>query len=387
MKIIYINRNLWPSHSPTSSFVCFNALGFAESGIVTHLIVGKGTNNKPTDVLQNYYDLSPHPNLNIHLVFHTKITSFIFYFLATLKALHLIQKEKIEAVITRETGYLPWLLWLKRLTGVLVLVECHNYFMEMTDDPDMQNAVKHRKKYIPIERKWLPKVDGLLCILSPMAELYKKHFPAKKIFVSLPGTIESLDTYNLPQSEVFTIGYIGSLQEQRDFETVFQALSLTKNKNIRLLIIGGLKNELPRIKALISKFEVEDKVEITGWVSVVEMKTYMKQICLGIVPMKGNLYNSSLTAPMKILDYLSYGLPILSTDLPSAREFVGSDGAGIFYQSGNALDLADKLDGLSKNTSELEMMSKRALVRAKKMSWENRGHETKRIIESLMAKF
>ncbi|MBI1228445.1 MAG: glycosyltransferase [Bacteroidetes bacterium] len=330
MKVIYVNRNHWPSNSPTSSFVCLNAHGFAEVGIETHLVVGKGTNEEPDRVLENYYGLKPVPKLKIHLVNHIKISSFLFYSLAFFKCLHLIRKENINAVITRETGFLPLLVLLKKLTGVIILIECHNYFMEMTDDLDMKSEVKHRKKHIPTERKWLPKVDGILCILSPMAKLYRNHFPENKVFISLPGTKLSEEVYSIPKGENFVIGYIGSLQEQRDFETVFQAIKLTNNKRIKLLIIGGLKAELPRIKALMEKYDVSEQVEITGWVSVVDMKNYMKRISVGIVPMRNNLYNSSLTAPMKILDYLGFGLPILSADLPSAWEFIGNGGAGLF---------------------------------------------------------
>ena len=351
----------------------FNASSLSKIGVETHLIVGKGTGGPVQKILPEYFGIAPSEKLQVHLLPVFKFSSAIFYVLATFKILFLSKQGAVQAVISRDPGFLPYLVLLKKWSGVAAFAECHNYYWETTDDEDMLQVLRQRKKYSSVEQKWLPKLDGLICILTPMAALYKKHLPPEKVHVALPGTLPSKKNYRPEKKPVFYIGYIGSLQAQRDFETLFRALKKIKVPKVKLLIIGGRKKEMPLLKKLMEANQVKDMVEITGWLPYAMVREQMERLSVGLVPMKDNLYNRALTAPMKIMDYLSFGLPILAADLPSAREFVGNDGAGIFYTPGDADKLAEKIDYLATRMDVLSEMAKAARKRAEAMSWENRA--------------
>lgn len=349
------------------------------------LLAGGGGSKPANEVLVDYFGLPPMRNLHIKTLSHIKATSIIFYLKVFFAVLKTQKQGDLDAIITRDVGFLPFLYWLKKITCATAVLECHNFFMEITADAYMQQALRQRKKYLRIERRWLPKIDAVLCILTPMADLYKKHIDPAKVFVALPGTL-TMPPLPKPRVEDFWIGYVGSYHEQRDFDTVFAALAMVKNADVKLMIIGGRELELPIFLSLAKKHGVQDRLQVTGWVSYAEMQKYMSQLAIGLVPMVDNLYNSSLTAPMKILDYLSCGIPILSSDLPSAREFVGDNGAGLFYRPSDAYSLAEHINILYGDSLMLNKMSVAAKERSIQISWSNRATKIIEIVQSIQLK-
>lgn len=376
MRIIYVHRREWPAKSPGAAFSTFNAHALASEGVDMHLIVGRGSTTAPNEVLADYYSLTPLEHLNIYPLKRHRKFSLGFYLAALRQAWRLIRQQNVDAVISRDPGFIPYLAFIKRWLGVKVYAEAHNFFLEITEDIQHPRRLKQQRKYHRIEKKYLPQLSGVICLLSPQAELYRKYLPQDRVHVANPG-VRATALPKTPLLDREWIGYIGGVQPQRDLETVFKAFSMLKSLNQKLLIVGGHPQEIQGLEAMIQKYQLEDLVKITGWISYTEMLQYLAELRIGLVPMKDNFYNRHLTAPMKILDYLSRGIPVLAADLPSSREFV-DDSEGLFYTPGDAQQLADRIRQLHEQPTRLQELSQGALQKGQLLTWQNRA---KRIIQ------
>ena len=82
----------------------------------------------------------------------------------------------------------------------------------------------------------------------------------------------------------------------------------------------------------IDDLQIKNCVEITGYMPYSKVITYLDKISVGVIPLIDNFYNRYLTAPNKLFDYLSRGIPIVASDLPSIGDFLKDGFEGILFE-------------------------------------------------------
>lgn len=83
-----------------------------------------------------------------------------------------------------------------------------------------------------------------------------------------------------------------------------------------LLIVGRLRPDLP--EASIAALLDRPNVQWVGFRPYLDLPAYLGAMDVGLVPYTASGFNRS-SFPLKILEYLAAGLPVVSTDLPSVR--------------------------------------------------------------------
>lgn len=386
MNIVIVHKREWPSLSPSSVASTYNAHSLASRGNNVFLIVGKGNNRTVDENLKNFYDVGSFPNLHIIPINKFKrisfSSSFPFFLQAARIVINISRYVKIDSIITRDTGFVKYLPYLKKRTKSKVLYETHNYFLENITMGESKRNHKAWRKYNKIEKKYIPRLDGIICLLSHQEKLYKKFFPSQNIYTTHPG-VNNVEKFNENLIWHKRLCYAGDLNKRRDIDTLFDAITELNDDQIELLIIGGKDNELDRIHQMIEERNIQNKVEITGWKSYKEMRTLLKTVSVGLVPMKPTFYNRFLTAPMKIFDYMSFSIPVIAADMESSREFIEDGINGLFYQPENPKDLADKIREMLHSIERLTDFRTSTYIKAKSMLWDRRASEIEKIIHDI----
>jgi glycosyltransferase involved in cell wall biosynthesis len=134
------------------------------------------------------------------------------------------------------------------------------------------------------------------------------------------------------------IGLVGQLSERIDLDV----LNKIVDARFSLLIVGPRDSrwERGRFEALIAR----PRVYYAGRVAAEAVPSYLAVVDVGITPYRDSAFNRA-SFPLKTLEYLSAGRPVVCTDLPSARwlrdDLGHSDQAPVADQ---ILALADGLD-------------------------------------------
>ena len=144
-------------------------------------------------------------------------------------------------------------------------------------------------------------------------------------------------------SKNFVITYVGNTSERRGLLTVIESLKTLRNTipNIKLLIIGKssfdnmLKNE-------IKKHDIEELVDFIGWIKENEIPNYLSISKLGLSPLHRNIHHDT-TYANKIFQYISFGCPIVSSDVTAQSELVKKYNIGIVFEDRNVMDLTKKI--------------------------------------------
>jgi teichuronic acid biosynthesis glycosyltransferase TuaH len=92
-----------------------------------------------------------------------------------------------------------------------------------------------------------------------------------------------------------------------------------------LVILGGFAREFPSAsqRATIDKLLVHPRVDWRGHVEAPEVADVLADVDVGLVPYDASPFNLA-SFPLKTLEYLGAGVPVVSTPLP-AIEWIGSD--------------------------------------------------------------
>ena len=142
------------------------------------------------------------------------------------------------------------------------------------------------------------------------------------------------------------IVFIGSLAHFTNLEGIMFSLSGKNGKSdIKLRIVGSGPKER-KLKRLSHSLGLDETIEFRGWKSREELSDELAWADIGIVAFKQNkLTNCAL--PHKAIEYLSAGLPVVSTQLEGAASILGGIAGMHFVDS--VSDILERCESLANN--------------------------------------
>lgn len=151
-----------------------------------------------------------------------------------------------------------------------------------------------------------------------------------------------------------TFGTIARLVPQKDIPTLLSAMKIHKIKfpddQLRILGDGPLKAYLQKICV---DYELQSNVK---WIDkTADVDAEYKRLDIFVLT---SIYEGF---GLVLLEAMKNELPILATNTSAIPEVVG-DGNGLFFQVGDALDLAKKMEDIRKTAMRIELI-KRSYIR------------------------
>jgi teichuronic acid biosynthesis glycosyltransferase TuaH len=111
-----------------------------------------------------------------------------------------------------------------------------------------------------------------------------------------------------------TAALVGQLNERLDMD-LLEALD---EADVPLLVIGPRTDRDPEVRRRLDTFLASDNVSWLGRVPLPETQEHLATAGVGLTPYRDNAFNRA-SFPLKTLDYLAAGLPVVATDLPAVR--------------------------------------------------------------------
>ena len=112
---------------------------------------------------------------------------------------------------------------------------------------------------------------------------------------------------------------MGSFASYQGIELLFESISevLSNNPFVRFVIIGGREEERAKWKKFLKTKKISNSVSLIGMIDPEQIPNYLAASDILLSPrIAGN------NSPIKILDYLKSGRPIVATNISSNRCFL-----------------------------------------------------------------
>ncbi|MBD3422270.1 MAG: glycosyltransferase [Chitinivibrionales bacterium] len=379
MYLAYVNKVYADSTLPAVNFSLHNGYGLALAGAQVDLYMQVKDPLFASDTLLQNFGLTKNKNLTIHLIRARRwlgIKTNQWFYLHVFRAIR--RTENLQAVISRDPGALPYLARLHDRKKIPVFYQPHNYYLDLSRRPDINP--KNAQKYHLIEKTFLFKMDGILCLQKEQAALYRQDLSAN-VFCTPAGMLAYKSTPSRNNTQIQLV-YIGSLQHKKGIDIILQACARVQKCKFELVLIGGRNEaEIRNARARVDKLNLQHRVTSTGWIPYREVQGYLRSADLGIIPLQDTFYNRYLTAPNKLFDYFSHGIPVIASDLPSIRSFVSESDGCLFFEPGNVDDCAQKIELFVSDASYQKELRRRVTQSAPRFLWQRQAERMLRCID------
>ncbi len=180
----------------------------------------------------------------------------------------------------------------------------------------------------------------------------------------------------------FDIVFVGRLEEKKGLQYLIKALFVLKNKydnDTKLTIIGhGTQKEL--LAKLVKDLALVDRVVFTGAMEHKEIIKYLSKSRIFVAP-SINLTDDIEGMPTVILEAMSVGVPLITTDAGGITDIVTDGFNGLIVEQRNPEALAIKIRDLLLDTEKQKFLSKNALEQIKKYSYKNIAMQYANVVE------
>lgn len=166
--------------------------------------------------------------------------------------------------------------------------------------------------------------------------------PDEQIFSFRDASVEQ--TSSQPANKRFVIMYHGSLVDRNGLDLAVEALALMHESvpAVDLRIYGKATPFLERVLDLVREKGLQERVHYFGPKRLEDLVPAIADCDLGIIPNHRNAF-TEINTPTRILEYLALGKPVIAPRTRGVQDYFAPDTL-IFFEPGNAVDLARKIE-------------------------------------------
>jgi glycosyltransferase involved in cell wall biosynthesis len=149
------------------------------------------------------------------------------------------------------------------------------------------------------------------------------------------------------------IGWAGILRPWHRVDLLLEAVS--KLNGVRVAVIGDGPDR-PRLERVAATLGVADRVRFTGRIVHADMPDYIAALDIAVAVDDRTGYAS----PMKLLEYMAMGKPIVAPRMPNIEDFVSHGVDGLLFTPGDSTALAQALEQLAKDPALMRLFGSNA---------------------------
>jgi glycosyltransferase involved in cell wall biosynthesis len=213
--------------------------------------------------------------------------------------------------------------------------------------------------------------DALITLSETMrGELVQRGLPAERIHIVGNGVDTELFQPPAGKDQAlqeqlnlggrFVVGYITNVRPLEGIATMLDALCELKQRQRKVVfVLVGDGKDLSRLKEHSRRLGVDDSVRFVGRVPHRQIRRYYSLFDAFVVPRTDDPV-CRLVTPMKPLEAMSMGIPVIVSDLPALRELIEPERTGFAFRAGDPSDLAWVIAGLADDPERARQVGREA---------------------------
>jgi glycosyltransferase involved in cell wall biosynthesis len=157
-----------------------------------------------------------------------------------------------------------------------------------------------------------------------------------------------------------TIGYAGSLLSYEGLDTLIDAVDALARRGhpVKVELVGEGEAR-PALEAQVRRLGLSERIRFHGRVSPEKARETVGRFALVCIPRKP-LKVCEIVPPIKMIEALAMGKPVIVPDLPVLRDEMGPNPAGWFFTAGDPAHLAQTIESALVDRRALSALGERA---------------------------
>ncbi len=226
------------------------------------------------------------------------------------------------------------------------------------------------------EERCYGELEGVVATTRAMCRRVRRLDPGCPVLLLRNGAPEPLEpaTRLADEERPYDLVYAGKTSIEKGAGVLVQALAHLRGA--RLLVVGGpTEQEFAPFRALARELGVEQRIEFRPWLPQAELFALIRQARVAVHPLpgRGSREWRVFTCPLKVLEYMALGTPVVATDLPALREIVRPGVSGLLVEPDRPEALAAGIAALLADPARAERLRLAALRRVRTLGRERRA--------------
>jgi alpha-maltose-1-phosphate synthase len=172
------------------------------------------------------------------------------------------------------------------------------------------------------------------------------------------------------------VAFVSSFRAWHGAASLVAAAAQLERPDVLFLMIGD-GPERRAIESQVAALGLERSFLFLGSMAHERVPRYLRLACVAVAPFETRRHRyleiDFYWSPLKVLEYMAMGLPVVTIDLPALRRIVRPGVDGLVYPEGDAAALAAALGTLLDSPGQAQAFGRSARARAvEEYSW--RGH-------------
>jgi glycosyltransferase involved in cell wall biosynthesis len=263
-----------------------------------------------------------------------------------------------------------------KLLGARILLDLHDPVPELMQTIfDLPSGSASVRLLRTLEKWSIRFADHVITVNEACKRIYTaRSCPADKITVVVNSPEENMfglcsHSPNGHDREEFTVLYHGSLVPRNGFDIAVEALAKIRPSipQARLVVCGDRTPFFDQTMDLAAKRGLSDSIDYLGARDRSGVATAIANCDVGVVPNRRNAF-SELNTPTRIFECLALGKPVIAPRTRGICDYF-AEGDLIFFEVGNADNLARQLEFVYSNPADAEKIVNRGQRVYRTNSW------------------
>ena len=265
--------------------------------------------------------------------------------------------------------------------GARVVLDLHDPMPELMMAIFQASEDSKSVQLMKFLEKWsIARTDLAVTVSLPFKRIFSsRSCPPEKIAVVMnapdgrifPLRVPRLDVLlNRVRDKRFVIMYHGSIVERNGLDIAVEALARVRKAipTAELRIFGPSTPFLERVMEVVRTKNLEEAVRYLGPRSLETLVAEIEQCDLGVIPNQRNAF-TDVNTPTRIFEYLALGKPVVAPSTAGITDYF-EKGSLLFFQSGDAGDLAEQIEYAFSHPRELFEIVQRGQKIYLEHTWE-----------------
>jgi glycosyltransferase involved in cell wall biosynthesis len=256
---------------------------------------------------------------------------------------------------------------LKRLPLVF---DSHEYF---TGVPEIQNRPFVKWVWTTIEKMIFPRLKYVMTVSDSISMQYESQYGIRPVtirncarsFAETKGYTKK--ELGISDDHLLLILQGGGINIDRGGEELIEAMTLIENVS---LIIVGSGDVLQFLKNKVEELNLSNRVKFIPKQPWNELLRYTKSADAGLSLDKDTNLNYRFSLPNKLFDYISGGIPVITSDLPEVKKIVKESGCGIIIQTVKSEEICKAIIKLRDDLVLLNKLKQNTVIASETLNWD-----------------
>jgi glycosyltransferase involved in cell wall biosynthesis len=313
----------------------------------------------------------------------------VFFALASALVVALNARRRIDVLhVNTMPDFLAFVGAVPKLFGVKLVLDVHDLMPELYASKFGVERTHWMIRLLTwVERRSIAFADRAIAVHEPHLNALVRHGNPRERFAVVINSPDEEYFTRQPRptpdpARPFTLVYHGSIDERHGLAVAVRATALAVNEGVNLSFrIIGEGEGCAEVERLVGELGLEDVVHISPPVPLDQLVPRIADADLGVVPLRNDSFTRTML-PVKLLEYVALGIPVVCSDTPAIRAYF--DGTMVcFSPAGDAETLARNIVALARDDARRAALADRAGSFIERFGWKLQGPAYGELIEEL----